>query len=104
MSTTEETNQDLRKATGDVIGATERAGADGVADGQKHRMHGGLDVVAGKAEAGLGKMMGKPEQEAKGLGKEMAGDVEKAAGSVEEDASKQTFRDGFKADTEYMKP
>ena len=103
MSTTQEA-QDLRKDTGDVIGATESAGAKGTADGQKHRLNGSLEEMSGKAEAGLGKMFGNPEQEAKGLGKEAAGDVEKAAGSVEENVSKDTFRDGFKADTEYMKP
>ena len=76
-------DRDLRKATGDVIGATESAGTKGIADGQGHRLHGTLEEAAGKAEAGLGKMFGKPEQEAKGLGKEAAGDVEKAAGGVE---------------------
>lgn len=99
-----EANQDLREATGDVIGTTERVGAEGVADGQKHRLNGAMEEMAGKAEAGLGKMFGKPEQEAKGLGKEAAGTVEKAAGGVEEDASKPVFRDGLRADAEYMKP
>ena len=104
MSTTEQTKQDLRKDTGDVIGATESAGAKGIASGQKQRLNGSVEEMAGKAEAGLGKMFGKPEQEAKGLGKEAAGDVEKAAGSVEENASKPVFQDGLKADAKYMKP
>ncbi len=104
MSTTEQMKQDLRKDTGDVIGATESAGAKGIASGQKQRLDGSMEEMAGKAEAGLGKMFGNSEQEAKGLGREAAGDVEKAGGSVEEDVSKPVFRDGLKADAEYMKP
>ena len=104
MSTAEETKQDLRKDTGDVIGTTERVGAEGVADGQKHRLNGTMEEITGEAEAGLGKMFHKPEQEAAGYGREASGDVQKAAGSMEENASKPVFRDGFKADAEYMKP
>ena len=97
-------NQDLRKETGDVIGTTERVGAEGVADGQKYRLDGTLEEMAGKTEVGLGRMFRRPEQEANGYDKEAAGDVEKAAGSVEENAAKPVFRDGLKADAEYMKP
>ena len=97
-------NQDLRKETGDIIGATERDSAKDIAAGQKDRLDGALEEMAGKSEADLGRMFHRPEQEAKGYGEEAAGDVKKAAGSIEEDAAKPIFRDGFKADAEYMKP
>lgn len=50
----------------------------------KHHVKGGVKDAAGKIQEQAGKLTGNREQEAKGIGKQVAGKTQKAAGDVKD--------------------
>jgi len=50
----------------------------------KEQVKGTVKDLAGKVQEEVGKLVGSKEQEAKGLGKQIAGKAEKAYGDVKE--------------------
>lgn len=88
----------------EAIGQSEREGAAGVIEGQRHRIRGAAEETVGRAEAKLGQQFHKPEQEQEGIARQVAGGIEKSAGEVEEEASKGAFQEALREDAEYMKP
>ncbi len=96
--------QDISNDTAALIAARERESAKAVLEGQKHRIKGAVAEASGKAQAQFGRVMKKPEQEAKGEVKELAGHIEKVAGHIHEDVAKDALHRAVHADSEYMKP
>jgi len=54
------------------------------ARGKKHVLKGKLDEVVGKAEKQVGKVIGKPEMQAKGAAREVKGKIEAKGGEAEQ--------------------
>lgn len=56
----------------------------------KNQVNGTLKDVAGKVQEEVGKLVGSKEQQAKGLGKQIAGKAEKTYGDAKETIKKGT--------------
>lgn len=97
-------DQAISTAIENVIADEERSSAQGILEGQHHRVHGALEESAGKVQAKLGHARKDTEQEAMGLAKQAAGQAEKQLGRAEEEQSRKAFKDAVQADAEYMKP
>lgn len=88
----------------EAIGQSEREGAAGVLEGHRHQVHGAMEEAAGKAQADLGRRLQKPEQEQEGIARQVAGQIEKGIGKIQQEAAKEEFHDALRDDAEYMKP